>query len=101
SFTSCERTVTVNNAGTLHIGSKGGTDGEVASTNGEWTVSSPFGTLTCKTGEGVNLGTLSGTASGHAEMVISGVLNCGFLVPSAVWKGTYVITSPTGLGVSG
>ncbi len=101
-FTSCERTVTVHKAGTLHVAFKSGTDGTVTSSNAEVTVGSPFGTLNCKTGEGVDLGTLTGTdgtPATHAEMDINAVLNCGFLVPSASWKGTYIVTSPTGLGV--
>lgn len=52
------------------------------------------------TGEGVDLGTLTGVAIGHATLELKAVMNCGFLVPSALWGGTYVITSPTGFGVS-
>ena len=100
SFTECTRPVTVHKAGTLHVAHTGTTDGTVTSSGAEVTVGSPFGTLNCKTGEGVHIGTLKGTASGHATMEIGAVLNCGFLVPSATWKGTYVVTSPTGLGVS-
>ena len=100
SFTSCTRTVTVHKAGTLHVEFKSGTNGTVSSSGAEVTVGSPFGTLTCVTGAGVDLGTLTGVAAGNASMDISAVLNCGFLVPSATWKGTYTVTSPVGLGVS-
>ncbi len=101
SFTNCVRTVTVHKAGTLHVAYiAGGTNGTVSSSGTEATVGSPFGYLNCKTGTGVDLGTLTGSASGHAEIHINAVLNCGFPVPTAFWKGTYVVTSPTGLGVS-
>lgn len=100
SFTICERAVTVHKAGTLHVAYKSGTDGTVSSSGAEVTVGSPFGTLNCKTGEGVDIGTLTGKKEGNAVMDISAVLNCGFLVPSATWKGTYTVTSPAGLGVS-
>ncbi|MDQ2631222.1 MAG: hypothetical protein M3Y75_09690 [Actinomycetota bacterium] len=99
SFESCTRTVTVHQKGTLHVAHSGGENGTVSSSGAEVTVGSPFGTLNCKTGTGTTLGTLTGGASGHATMDINAVLNCGFLVPSASWKGTYTVTSPTGLGV--
>ncbi|MDQ2630073.1 MAG: hypothetical protein M3Y75_03720 [Actinomycetota bacterium] len=103
SFNSCTRAVTVHKAGTLHVAwIEGTTDGTVSSSGAEVTVGSPFGTLNCKTGSGVDLGRLTGTdgtPSVHAELHVNAVLNCGFLVPSATWKGTYTITSPTWLGV--
>ncbi|HEY5943194.1 MAG TPA: hypothetical protein VIT89_10075 [Solirubrobacterales bacterium] len=102
-FTPCERPVTVHKAGTLHVAHIAGTtDGTFTSSGAEVTVGSIFGTLNCKTGTGVDLGRLTGTdgtPSTHAEMDINAVLDCGFLVPSASWKGTYTVTSPTGLGV--
>ncbi len=101
-FETCERPVTVHKAGQLFVKSAGGTDGTVFSEEAEVTVGSPFGTLNCKTGSGAHLGTLTGTdgtPATHAVMDINAVLNCGFLVPSASWKGTYIVTSPTGLGV--
>lgn len=106
SFTSCTRPLTVHKAGVLHISHETGTtNGTVTSSGAEWTVGSPFGTLNCKTGSGVDIGTLTGatTASNpdpHAEIDINAVINCGFLVPSAFYKGTYTITTPTDLGVS-
>lgn len=101
SFTGCERTVTVHKSGTLHVERIfGSTDGTVSSSGAEITVGSPFGTLNCKTGSGVDIGRLTGKASGNAEIDISAVLNCGFLVPSATWKGSLRVTSPAGLGVS-
>lgn len=101
SFANCVRTVTVHKAGTLHIEHIAGTtNGTVSSSGSEVTVGSPFGTLNCKTGTGVDLGTLTGVASGHAEMHINAVINCGFLAPSTKWEGTYTVTTPTGLGVA-
>ncbi|HEY5943195.1 MAG TPA: hypothetical protein VIT89_10080 [Solirubrobacterales bacterium] len=103
SFPICDRPATAHKAGTLHVESIAGTtDGTVSSSGTEVTVGSIFGTLNCKTSSGVDIGTLTGTdgtPSTHAEMDINAVLDCGFLVPSASWKGTYVVTSPTGLGV--
>ena len=101
SFTECTRPVTVHKAGTLHVAHIASTtNGTVSSSGAEVTVGSPFGTLTCVTGAGVDLGTLTGKKEGSAVMDINAVLNCGFLVPSATWKGTYTVTSPAGLGVS-
>ncbi len=100
SFSNCTRPVTVHKGGTMHFQHIASTtNGTVSSSGAEVTVGSPFGTLNCKTGEGVDLGTLTGTASGHPEMDVSAVLNCGFLVPSATLKGVWTATSPTGLGV--
>ncbi|HEY5943193.1 MAG TPA: hypothetical protein VIT89_10070 [Solirubrobacterales bacterium] len=104
SSSSCVRPRTFHKTGTLHVEHIAGTtDGTVSSSGAEWTTGSPFGTLNCKTGGGVDLGTLTGTdgtPSQHAEIDVNAVINCGFLVPSATWKGTYTVTSPTGLGVS-
>lgn len=100
-FESCTRPVTVHQAGILHIEHIAGTtDGTVSSSGAEVTVGSPFGTLNCKTGSGVDLGRLTGSAGGWAYLHLNAVLNCGFLVPSALWKGTYETTFAEGLGVS-
>lgn len=102
-FGACERPVTVHKPGALEVTwIKGTTDGTVFSEQAEVTTGSPFGTLNCKTGETTHIGTLTGTdgtPATHATMDINAVLNCGFLVPSATWKGSYIVTSPTGLGV--
>ena len=101
-FTSCsEEKVVVDNAGSLSIAWTSGTNGTVTSKEAVVTVPSPFGTLNCKTGTGTDIGTLTGAASatGHATMDINGVINCG-IVPSALWQGTYTVTSPTGFGVT-
>ena len=81
---------------------EGTTDGTVTSRGAVVKVPSPIGPLTCRTGTGEDIGTLTGTGNtgSHAVMDINAVLNCGFLLPSAEWNGTYIVTSPTGLGVS-
>ena len=105
SFENCKEPVTVHKPGVLHIGwDKGTTHGTVTSSGAEVTVTSPFGVLNCKTGAGVDVGTLTGATTArnpgkHAEVDVNAVLNCGFLVPSALWAGTYSVTTPTDLGV--
>ncbi|HEY5941674.1 MAG TPA: hypothetical protein VIT89_02280 [Solirubrobacterales bacterium] len=103
-LTNCARPVTVHKPGAfeiIHI--PGTTDGTVYWENSETTMGSPFGTLNCKTGATTHVGILTGvdgTPSTHATVDINAVTNCGFLVPSATWKGSLWITTPTGLGVS-
>jgi hypothetical protein len=74
----------------------------VFSEEAEVTVLTPLfeAEVNCKTLERTDLGTVTGVQEGSATMDINGVLNCGFLLPSATLKGSYYITSPTGLGVS-
>jgi len=99
-FDKCtEEPVTVDKPGKLYVHWESGTNGTVFSEEAEVTVPTPFGKVNCKTGTGTKIGTLTGVASGNATMHINGVLNCGFLLPSAVWTGTYTVTSPSGLGV--
>jgi hypothetical protein len=99
-FTKCEFPVTVHKPGKLEVKHiTGTTNGTVYSEEAEVTTGSAFGTLNCKTGETTDIGTLTGVASGNATMHINAVLNCGFLVPSASWRGSYWITTP-GIGVS-
>lgn len=101
SFTNCVRTVTVHKAGSFTIEHIAGTtNGTVRSVGAEITVGSPNGTMNCKTGEGTHIGTLTGVGAGAATLHINAVLNCGFLDPSTLWRGSYWITSPAGLGVS-
>jgi len=89
---------TVDAGGSLSIARIGTTtNGTVKSKNATVTVPSALGKLTCTTpAEGTDLGTLTGVASGTATMDISAVLSCGI---TAKWTGTYVVTSPEGLGV--
>ncbi|HEX6206458.1 MAG TPA: hypothetical protein VFZ29_11700 [Solirubrobacterales bacterium] len=99
----CSETVTVDKTGKLYVQHiTGTTNGTVSSEEAEVTVKTPFGNhLNCKTGAGTDIGTLTGVSSGNATMDINAVLNCGFLLPSAIWKGSYTITSTGGsLGVS-
>ncbi|HVD40755.1 MAG TPA: hypothetical protein VNC16_07115 [Solirubrobacterales bacterium] len=98
-FTGCTRTVTVHDPGTLEITwIKGTTNGTVASEEAQVTSGSPIGTLNCKTGATTHLGTLTGSASGHATLLVNAVINCG-IIPSAKWEAAYLVTTPTGLGV--
>jgi len=104
SFKTCKNeSVVVDAAGGLYIEQEAGTtSGEVFSENATVTVPTSFGfSVTCSTSSGTRIGTLTGatTASSHAILAISAVLNCGFLLPSATWKGSYKVSSPTGLGV--
>ncbi|MDQ2629521.1 MAG: hypothetical protein M3Y75_00910 [Actinomycetota bacterium] len=100
-FSNCERPIMTHKAGVIHgTHIAGTTNATVVSSGAEVTTGSPFGTLNCKTGAGVHIGTLTGTAAGHATLHVNAVLNCGFLVPSATLKGIGTVTSPTGLGVS-
>lgn len=101
SFTSCTNTVTVHKAGTLHVEHIASTtNGTVSSSGAEVTVTTSLGfTVSCKTGVGTDIGTLTGQEEGNAEIDINAVLNCGFLLPSANWEGTYLVTSPARLGV--
>ena len=87
--------VVVHQKGQIYIEHEAGTTaGNVFSENAELTVSSPVGTLTCKTGTGTKIGTLIGTTL----EIKNAVINCGFFLPSSLWRGTYTLTE--GLGVS-
>jgi hypothetical protein len=98
-FTSCARTVKTAAKGSFEVTYTSGTNGTVASegTIVEW--GSSIGTLFCETGTTTNIGTLFGITSGSANLAINAVMDCG-IIPSAKWEGTYIITSPSGLGVS-
>jgi hypothetical protein len=100
-FGPCNNSVTPQKNGTLSVQHIAGTtNGTLRSSGAEVLSFSPtFGTyLNCRTGEGTHLGTLTGSKHLHAEMHINAVLDCGIV--SAEWIGTYIVTSPTGLGVS-
>ena len=100
-FSGCTREVEVVDPGTLRVTHiSGTTDGTVESLGAIVRVGSPFGTLNCQTGEGTDVGRITGSATKNATMDISGVINCGFLVPTALWVGTYEVTSPHALGIS-
>jgi hypothetical protein len=101
-FSSCEFPVTAHQPGQLYIEHIAGTtNGLVRTANTELTITLPAGTLTCKTGPGSSIiGILTGKASGHATLDINAVLNCGFVIPTFLWRGSYTVVSPTGLGVT-
>ncbi|HEX6204602.1 MAG TPA: hypothetical protein VFZ29_02185 [Solirubrobacterales bacterium] len=103
-FNKCTFGVEVVDPGKLEIVHIAGTtDGTVYSENATVRTGSVFGNLHCVTGDTTHIGTLTGvdgTPATFATMHISAVLNCGFLVPSATWKGSYTVTSPHNLGVS-
>jgi hypothetical protein len=97
-FSGCTRAVTVHAPGSLtveHI--SGTTNGTVFSDEAVVTTGSPVGTLTCETGTGTHIGTLTGVKHGHAELHINAHIPCGI---SAKWEATYIVTSPTDLGIS-
>jgi hypothetical protein len=102
-FANCTHTTTVIAPGSLHVTwISGTTNGTVSSIGAEVTVQSTFfgASAICKTGEGTDIGTLTGKklTTEHAVMDINAKINCGILGSSS-WTGTYVVTSPTGLGV--
>jgi hypothetical protein len=93
--------IIVDNAGQISIEHiPGTTNGTVVWENAQITFPTGFGQANCKFGAGTDIGTLTGASSGHATLDIKAVINCGFFLPSTVWEGTYVVTSPTGLGVT-
>jgi hypothetical protein len=104
-FGGCTRTVTVDNKGHFYIEHIAGTtNGTMFSEEAEVTILTPFfgAHVNCKPGGGTDIGTLTGKGTGGtATLDVNAVLNCGFLLPSATWKGTYNVTSTGGsLGVS-
>lgn len=104
SFKTCTREpVVVDAVGGIYFEHEAGTtSGSVFLEGTEWTVPTNFGfSVTCSTGNGTKLGTLDGAASisAHATLTVNALINCGFLLPSAILKGTYGFSSPTGLGV--
>ena len=104
SFSNCTREpVTVDVKGGLYVIHEGsGTSGSVFSEAAKVTVPTTWGfSVTCQTGSGTKIGTLTAasSASSHATLTLAAVLSCGFLLPSASWSGTYIVTTATGLGV--
>jgi hypothetical protein len=101
SFSSCtEGTPIVHSMGTLSVARIGATtNGTVRSTGAKVTVPSFFGTLTCTTSN-TDIGTLTGVASGNANLNINAMLSCT-AIGSAKWSGSYTVTSPSGLGITG
>ena len=101
SWSSCtEGNPTVDAAGTVSVERIGGTtNGTVRSSGAKVTIPSFFGNLTCTTSN-TDIGTLTGVSSGAAKFDINAVLSCT-VIGTAKWTGTYTVTSPAGLGVTG
>lgn len=103
SFSTCTRSpITMDAPGGMYVEwEAGSTSGSVFSENTVKTVPTTFGfSVTCATAStGTKIGTVTGSISGNATVSISAVLSCGFLLPSAIWKGSYSITTPSRLGV--
>jgi hypothetical protein len=98
-WSGCSHTTDTIKPGSLSIAWTSGTNGTVTSKQAEVTVkSTTFGvSVTCKTNEGTNIGTLTGVKEGTATMDINATVDCGLF--SALWSGTYSVTSPANLGV--
>ena len=103
-FSGCSHTTDVLAAGSLSIDRiENTTNGTVTSSGAEVQVKSTFFgiTATCKTGAGTDIGTLTGKPTGlQATMDINATIDCGSLGNSS-WTGSYLVTSPSGLGVVG
>lgn len=102
-FSGCNRTWTIHRAGQLYVEHiPGSTDGTLFWENADLTFrgGTPYPTSECKTGTGTHIGTVTGKGSGYAAVDINAVLNCGFLFPALKWRASYVVTLPTGLGMS-
>jgi hypothetical protein len=96
----CTHMTPVDSGGTLTFEHAGSTNATVRSTGMSWTIqSTSFGTTLNCTTSNTHLGTLTGSATGHARLQMNAVINCGFFIPTAKWEGVYTFTSPTGLGV--
>jgi hypothetical protein len=97
-FKPCEReSVVIHTKGSFSIERIGTTtNGTVRLIGMDLTTPSAFGTLTCKTasGEGTDIGTLTGVASGKATIHIKAVLECPL---SLIWEGTYTTTTAIGV----
>jgi hypothetical protein len=108
-FGNCtNESVAVDNRGNLSFEWTSGTNGTVRWSGASITVSSIFGsTLNCTTNL-THIGTLTGVTKStevnytvkHATLDVNAVLNCGFLMPSARWTGSYTVISPTGFGIT-
>ncbi|HEY5941595.1 MAG TPA: hypothetical protein VIT89_01880 [Solirubrobacterales bacterium] len=95
----CTAPVTVHKPGTLEVVWSNGTSGTVFAEGTQLTVTISGTTIFCAPGK-THFGTLTGVASGHATLDVNAVVNCGFLLPSLKVEAKYIVTSPTGLGVT-
>ncbi|HEX6205533.1 MAG TPA: hypothetical protein VFZ29_06985 [Solirubrobacterales bacterium] len=91
--------VVVHKPGELHFEHIAGTTNAIVRLSGaEITIFALGGYVNCKTGPVSELGRLTGVKEGHATFHLNLVVGCGFAYPTLVWRGTYRVTSPTGLG---
>jgi hypothetical protein len=100
-FGGCTHTTHTLKLGSFSVAWTSGTNGTITSSGTEGTVKSTlFGvSIVCKTGAGTDMGTITGTASGHATADINAVVSCGAFVPTARVTASVIVTSPTGIGV--
>jgi hypothetical protein len=105
----CTNHTTTLAGGELEVHHIAGTDnGTVTAKGFEWTVDGIFGVSCAFTfGAGAHMGNLAGTtsATGHAALTFAATItrtlaSSGFCPEKTVWKGTYKITSPTGLFIA-
>jgi hypothetical protein len=101
--------VTTIEGGTLEVHSiSGTTNGTLTAKSLKITVNTILDACTYTAGTGTHMGTLTGTSdtTKHATMDISATVtrvtpdpDNGTCPETAIWKGTYTVTSPTGLNV--
>ena len=100
SWTGCTVPTTTNGLGTLEIQYESGSNGLVKMGSGfKFTQNTIFfGSCVYGSGTGINLGTLTGGASGAAGIDVTAVLGGGegICCPSAKWSEHFTLTSPSG-----
>jgi hypothetical protein len=99
-FGSCSHTTKVLSKGSMSFVWTSGTNGFATSRGAEVTiVSTAFGvSAVCKTGEGTQVGTVTGVKEGSATLDVNGKISCGIL-GTATLTGTYTGTG-NGFGVT-
>jgi len=100
SWTGCTVPTTTNGLGTLEIQYESGSNGLVKMSSGfKFTQNTIFfGSCVYGSGTGINLGTLTGGASGSAGIDVNTVLGGGegICCPSAKWSEHFTLTGPSG-----
>jgi hypothetical protein len=103
-LSNCTHTSHVLASGSLSVSQIGATtDGTIYITATKFTViSTVFGiSITCSSGDQVDVGRFTSRFFGLlTKFDLDFIINCGFFVPTAKVEGSYVVTSPSGLGVS-
>jgi len=103
--TKCTVTVTTTEGGELEIHwISGTTNGTLTAKGFKIDINTVlFGVCTYIAGEGIDLGTLTGSTTGEATMDINAVVKLvsggGICEPTAKWVGTYTVTTPKPLWV--